>query len=567
MQKVCSRMKNIPITAKIGLAMAILVLANVFAMLSLSNGISKVNDQSVMIADNWLTSVRILGELNTQTSDFRIAQLQHVGTTDSAVMEVAEKAMADLDAAIEANQKSYAALIVTKEEKQFWDSFVTQWQSYQDQHQEFLTLSRSNQNDAAAGLLYGKMLTAFNDASGALLAGIKMNNQGAENAKAEAEEIFKDQVTFGRIMLAGSVLFAVIIIYALNKAISGPVRAVKTYVAALEAENYAYEVPLAGQNDEFGQIAKSIQSFHQSLEAKKNAENQKQLAEMQEKLDQQQRIVDLVHQFDIAASSAVSSVASAATELSQAATAITEVANSTNDAAKGAVVASIQTAGNVQAVAAAVEQMSAAASEISRQVAKSADIAREATAEAGVARDSSGKMLEATQSIGQVASLIDGIANQINLLALNATIEAVRAGEPGKGFSVVANEIKNLAAQTTEATEKITDQLVRVQGLAEESAEALARLGESVEEVDRVSASISAAVRQQASATMNIAGNMSTAASGVEQINVNITNIQGSTQSTSSATQQILSASMVLSQQAEGLDSDVRAFLDAIKAA
>ena len=73
-------------------------------------------------------------------------------------------------------------------------------------------------------------------------------------------------------------------------------------------------------------------------------------------------------------------------------------------------------------------------------------------------------MGKSSDEVGAVTSLIDNIAQQINILALNATIEAARAGEAGKGFAVVASEVKNLAKQTAKATEGIAAQISAIQG-------------------------------------------------------------------------------------------------------
>ena len=75
----------------------------------------------------------------------------------------------------------------------------------------------------------------------------------------------------------------------------------------------------------------------------------------------------------------------------------------------------------------------------------------------------------ASADIGKVVQLIQAIAEQTNLLALNATIEAARAGEAGKGFAVVASEVKQLATQTSKATEEISGRIHAVQGATDQA--------------------------------------------------------------------------------------------------
>ena len=107
-------------------------------------------------------------------------------------------------------------------------------------------------------------------------------------------------------------------------------------------------------------------------------------------------------------------------------------------------------------------------SEISRQVHESSVIAGEAVRQAEKTDARINALSEAATRIGNVVKLITDIAEQTNLLALNATIEAARAGEAGRGFAVVASEVKTLATQTAKATEDISEQIAEMQAATRE---------------------------------------------------------------------------------------------------
>lgn len=186
-------------------------------------------------------------------------------------------------------------------------------------------------------------------------------------------------------------------------------------------------------------------------------------------------------------------------------------ASSANEAAERA-------AGNVQTVAAGAEELSSSISEISRQVSEASHISGSAAEKTRAAETVMERLESSASAIGEVVRLITDIAEQTNLLALNATIEAARAGEAGKGFAVVASEVKALAEQTAKATDQIASQVGDIQSGAGEAGSAIAEVRGVIDQVSEIASGIATAVEEQTAVTSDISQNMQTASEGVTTV-------------------------------------------------
>jgi len=211
--------------------------------------------------------------------------------------------------------------------------------------------------------------------------------------------------------------------------------------------------------------------------------------------------------------------------------------------------------------------LSASINEISRQVAESTNIAGEAVAQAEQTNAGVQALADAAQRIGDVVKLISGIAEQTNLLALNATIEAARAGEAGKGFAVVASEVKSLATQTAKATEEITAQVAAIQGATGASVQAIQAIGQTISRVNHIAAAIAAAVEEQGAATQEIARNVQQAAAGTAEVSGHIASVSQAAGETGVAAGEVLGSAKGLARLSDALRDDVDRFVGNIRAA
>jgi len=197
---------------------------------------------------------------------------------------------------------------------------------------------------------------------------------------------------------------------------------------------------------------------------------------------------------------------------------------------------------NVRDVAAAIEQMTNSIAEIAKNAEQASSVAGNATDIAQSSKTNIGNLGSAANEIGDVIKVIQDIAEQTNLLALNATIEAARAGEAGQGFAVVANEVKQLAKQTAEATDDIRKRIESIQGTAGRAVSDIDQIASVVAQVNDVSIMIASAVEEQSISTKDISRSISETSQSVQVVSDGVTQTATASKQIASSIEQVDSA-------------------------
>ena len=264
----------------------------------------------------------------------------------------------------------------------------------------------------------------------------------------------------------------------------------------------------------------------------------------------------------------VDTVSGAVEDLKGSSGAVDQASNSAAEQSVVVAAGSEEASANMQNVASATEELTSSIGEINEQVLRASNIASDAVEKAKNMSSMIDTLSGASGRIGEVVNFINAIAAQTNLLALNATIEAARAGEAGRGFAIVAQEVKNLAGQTAQATEEIVSQISDLQNATNGAVAANSNISEAITNVSEISTAIASAVEEQSTATREIARNVNEAAAGTTEISAGISRVRTATDETKQTASDVLVASDKLAEQEEALGalrSEMNTFLAEIR--
>jgi methyl-accepting chemotaxis protein len=381
------------------------------------------------------------------------------------------------------------------------------------------------------------------------------------------EESFWSMARTALIVIAVLMVLSIAIAWMITRNVVKPLAVLKHRMASLSSGEFEAPVANTDRKDEIGEMARTVGVFRDAMIETNRLREEQAAVEGRQAEQRKSEMNRLADQFERDVGEIIVLVSSAASQLEGSATTLNQTADTVQTVSHQAADASNSASASVHSVAAASEELASSVAEISRQVDASSRIAYEAVDQAQKTDARISQLSQSAAEIGDVLNLIRNIAEQTNLLALNATIEAARAGEAGRGFAVVASEVKALAEQTAKATGEIGQQIAGIQSATQDSVHAIRKISGTIEKLSEISSTIAAAVEEQGAATQEISRNVQQAAQGTEQVSANITDVQRGAGETGSASSQVLSAAQSLSRDSNRLKFEVGEFLTTVRAA